>query len=81
VFFLRRNKQWTVEEKLEAVLRCLDENVSRMAIANKVGCHPTIINKWIYTYRQNDLQRLGREIKKLQSAFKYAFCSFKLFSS
>ena len=59
---MRRNKQWSVEEKLEAVLRYLDGNITKTAIANQVGGHPTIIGKWVSACRQDGLQGLEKKI-------------------
>lgn len=68
---MRRNKRWTVEEKLEAVLKYLDGNFSKTAIANQVGCHPTIIRKWVSAYRQDGIQ--GLEKKRTKVKYSPAF--------
>lgn len=61
---MRKNKRWTIEEKLEAVLKYLDGSSSKTTIAKQVGCHPTVIGKWVSAYRQDGIQGLEKKRTK-----------------
>lgn len=66
-----KNKRWTTEEKLQAVLKYLDGGLFLAEIVKQVGCHESIFCKWLAAYRQDGIQ--GLEKKRMKESFTPVF--------
>jgi len=66
-----KNKRWTIENKLQAVLRYLDGGLFLADIVKQVGCYKSVFCKWLAAYRQDGI--LGLEKKRIKESFTPAF--------
>ncbi len=62
--------KYTEQEKLEAVLRCIDESMSYRHSAHILGCDPKLVEQWVKMYQLHGTEGLSESHKRFPGEFK-----------
>ncbi len=62
--------KYTEQEKLEAVLRRVDENMSYRHSAHILGCDPKLVEQWVKMYQLHGTEGLSESHKRFSGEFK-----------
>ncbi len=62
--------KFSPEDKLSAVLRCLDGKETHASIATSIGAHKSMIGVWVIQYEQNGAEAFGKSYTSYTARFK-----------
>lgn len=62
--------KYSEQEKLEAVLRCVDEDMSYRHSAHILGCDPKLVEQWVKLYQVQGKRALETSHKHFSGEFK-----------